>query len=384
MTLKEAEIGNLGNNILRIDLDAIAANLSTIKGTLPDNARVMIMLKALGYGTDSKIVARFLTQHGIDIIGVACVEEGVVLRQSGIRQEIFTLNATHYETQQLIDHDMHVGVSDVGLIDALCNECKRQGKKTKVHLHVDTGMSRLGCRPEEALPLAKQIQQAKELIFEGLFTHFACADNPAEDHFTMGQAATFDKVVDELASNNIHPPWKHACNSAASIRFSFPHYNLYRIGLALFGVHPSPTTRTAITLHPATTLTSRIVGINHCKKGDTISYHRQYKVSREEERIAVIPIGYADGLHQRYSKKGKVIIRGRSASIVGVTCMDYTMVNITDIPEASIGDEVLIFGKDAHGNLLPPETFAARGGTSVYELVSCVGPRINRLFISKT
>lgn len=154
-----------------------------------------------------------------------------------------------------------------------------------------------------------------------------------------------------------------------------------RIGLAVYGLHPSPATKKAAELRLALSLISRIVGINVCKKGETISYGRTYSVHREKQRIAVLPIGYFDGLHRNYSGKSAVIIRGQKAPMVGKICMDFMMVDVTDIPNASPGDPVLIFGEDEYGHYLSPEELAARGDSIIHELITCLGPRIQRIFV---
>jgi alanine racemase len=312
---------------------------------------------------------------------VSYVDEGVVLKRAGAKQSIFVINAAVYEASKVVKWGLEVGVSDKSLIEAISAEATKQNKKIKVHLHIDTGMSRFGCRPEEALDLARLIADCPLLEFEGIMTHFACADNPEDDPFTAMQARTFENVIQEMQKQGIHVPWKHAANSAAAMRFHFPHFNMVRIGLAAFGLYSSEATRQSMELRLALSLISRIVGINICKAGETISYGRTYQVQQEKQRIAVIPIGYFDGLHRNYSGKGHMIIRGQKAPMVGKICMDFMMVDVTSIPNASIGDTVLIFGEDEHGHYLSPEDLALRGDSIVYELITCLGPRIQRIFV---
>jgi alanine racemase/UDP-N-acetylmuramoyl-tripeptide--D-alanyl-D-alanine ligase len=264
---------------------------------------------------------------------------------------------------------------------ALAQAAKQNKKGVKVHLHVDTGMNRLGCRIEEALALAKEIENTPYLKLEGVFTHFAASENPEEDFFTKGQINRFNEMLDELSKNGISPPYTHAANSAGAARFSLPMCNMVRIGLSLYGLSPSKAAKEALELRPALTLTSRIVGINKCKSGDSVSYGRNYRIEKENARIAVIPIGYFDGIHRSYSGKGFLMIRGKKAPIVGNICMDFMMADITHIPEAAINEPVLIFGEDEFGNSYPAEEIALLGNTIVYELIACLGPRIQRVFI---
>jgi Alr-MurF fusion protein len=369
------------NNQCFINLAAVTENIQTIRHRLPPKTRLMVMVKAFAYGTDEVRMANFLETCSIDILGVSYVDEGVALKRAGAAQSIFVINAALYEAAKVVKWNLEIGVSSPTLIEAVAAEAKKQNKQIKVHLHVDTGMGRFGCRPEEALDLAKSIAAHPALQLEGLMTHFACADDPGEDRFTYAQAECFDKVIAELKSHGIDPPWLHAANSSGSLRFSFPQYNMVRLGLAVYGLHSREAAKNALELRLALSLTSRIVGINHCKQGETISYGRSYKVERKVEKIAVLPIGYFDGLHRNYSGKGAVIIRGQKVPMVGKICMDFMMVDVTNIPNAAPGDSVLIFGEDEHGQYLSPEELALSGDSIVHELITCLGPRIQRIFV---
>ena len=364
-----------------INLAAIAENITTIRHKLPPQTRLMVIVKALAYGTDEIRMARFLETQNIDILGVSYVDEGVVLKRAGVRQSIFVINAAIYEAAKVVKWGLEIGVSDKSLIEAVASEAMRQNKKIKVHLHVDTGMGRFGCRPEEVVGLAKLIHDCPALEFEGIMTHFACADDPGQDHFTLMQAEKFSDAIQELTAHGMPPRWPHAANSSGALRFHFPQFNMVRIGLAVYGLYSSQATKEAQELRLALSLISRIVGINTCKQGETISYGRSYCVQRDKQRIAVLPIGYFDGLHRNYSGKGSVIIRGQKAPMVGKICMDFMMVDVTDIPNAASGDSVLIFGEDEYGHYLSPEELATRGDSIVHELITCLGPRIQRIFV---
>ncbi len=369
------------NNQVIINLAVIQSNIAEIRSKLSRDTRIMVMVKALAYGTDDVRIAKFLKTCQIDILGVSYVDEGVQMRQAGIKEHIFVLNAAVCEAAKAVKWDLEVGVSEPKLISALQTAAQDQQKKIKVHLHVDTGMSRLGCRIDEVLGLAKEIISCPNLIFEGVFTHFACADDPTQDAFTNAQANLLQNAIDTLEEAGYSPRWRHACNSSATLRFGFSSFNMVRLGLAAYGLHSSDACRQAHELRPAISLISRIVGINELQKGDTISYGRDYKVENDRARIAVLPIGYFDGLHRNYSGKGYVAIHGKRAKMVGRICMDYMMVDITDIPEASIGDQALLFGEDDNGDYIAPEELATLGGSIVHELMTCLGPRIRRFFI---
>lgn len=380
-SLTEVFNDSICNNQCLINLAAIEANITAIRKKLPPKTRIMIIVKALAYGTNDIRMSKFLATSGIDILGVSYIDEGVALKRAGVTQSIFAINAAIYEAAKVVKWDLEVGVSGKELIEALAHEAEKHHKKVKVHLHIDTGMSRFGCRPEEALELAQYIHSFPSLILEGLMTHFACADDPTNDAFTIAQAKCFEEIINSIRDVGIDIPWCHAANSSAVMRFDFPNFNMVRVGLAAYGLYPSEATRQAMDLRLALSLVSRIVGINTCRAGETISYGRSYTVQRDQQRIAVLPIGYFDGLHRTYSGKGSVIIRGKTAPMVGKICMDFLMVDITDIPNATIGDSVLIFGEDEHGNYLSPEELATSGDSIIYELITCLGPRIQRIFI---
>lgn len=379
--LTESFDGGLSHNQCRINIAHIQSNLLAIRNKLPKKTRLMVMVKALAYGTSDIRMAKFLKSMDIDILGVSYVDEGVSLKEASVSQEIFVLNATSYEIQKILKWDLQVGVSHLEFIHELNHLASLQNKKVKVHLHVNTGMGRFGCRQEEALSLAIAIKESSHLDFEGIMTHFAAADDPKEDAFTLKQKDQFLKVIEEIESFGISIPWRHAANSSASIRFNFDEFNMVRIGLAVYGLYPSNNAEKQLDLRLSISLTSRIVGINECVLGDTISYGRSYKVTSDTQKIAVLPIGYYDGLHRNYSGKGYVIIRGKKAKMVGKICMDYMMVDVSDIDHVQIGDQVLIFGEDDYGNYLSPEEFAENGDSIIYELITCLGPRIQRVFI---
>lgn len=372
---------SLCTNLCLVNLAAIEHNIRAIRQKLPSDIRIMVMVKALAYGTDDFRIAKFLKTCGIDILGVSYVDEGVALKRGGVTQTIFVLNAASYEVNKVVKWELEVGVSSKDFIEHLAEEATKAGKQVKVHLHIDTGMSRFGCRPEEALKLAKNILSHSSLILEGVMTHFASADNPEEDPFTLEQAHKLVQVIDLLQENGIHIPWKHAANSSGALRFHFPEFNMVRIGLAVYGLYPSDATKKALELRLAISLISRIVGINYCRMGDTISYGRTYRVERTDQKIAVLPIGYFDGLHRNYSGRGHVIIRGQKAPMVGKICMDFMMVDVTDILHVAPGDPVLIFGEDEYGDYLSPEDLALKGDSIIHELITCLGPRIQRVFI---
>lgn len=371
-------------NRLTINLTAVKANVETLRNHSSPSIRLMPMVKANGYGTDAFTLASFLQQScNIDIFGVSHIHEGIALREKGFSGSIFVIAITGQEASYISQFDLEVGIDSPDVCWALNAEGLKRKKPIKVHLHVNTGMHRFGCRFDETLSLAEYIHQLPGLEFEGLMTHFVAAESEHSDEITHEQMNLLYQISQDLKKKNISPRWVHSANSAGAIRIQ-PHFcTLSRIGLALFGLHSSFEEKEILPLFPALSLHSQIIGINHCHHGETVGYLQSYKVKKEREKIAVIPMGYFDGLHLHQSGKGGVIIHGKLAPKVGRICMDFAMVDVTHIPEAKIGDPVLIFGSDSSGCYLSAETVASWSPTNVRELICCLGPRVHREFIYK-
>ncbi len=348
-----------------IDLSAIEHNLNLIRMRLQPHVQLMAVVKAVGYGTDARLISTFLESCGVRWLGVSLVEEGASLRRQGVSQNIFCLNVAPYEVRKAVKTDLEVGVDSIAIIDALEAEATKQNKQIRVHLHIDTGMGRFGCRPEMAKDLAYQIRQCPHLLLNGIFSHYPSAEDPSQDLFTENQ----DRLLEDALKSIGEVPYTHVSNSAGILRHGTA-FNMVRIGLAMYGFYPG--------LKPALTLTSRIAGITQNRAGDTVSYGRTYQLSHDA-KIAVIPIGYADGLQRRF-EQATLLIRGQPAPIVGRICMDYCMVDVTHIPHVQPGDPILVFGTNEFGHHVSAESLAKAGHCSVHELISCLGPRIKRIF----
>jgi alanine racemase len=360
-------------NRLTVNLSNVFYNIQKLKG----NSKVMAMVKANAYGTDSTLLSKYLYSCGVTLIGVAHPDEAITLKKNGIKQDIFVIHAGLDEINKIVDYDLEVAISSQEMVECLALVAEKKKKKIKVHLHIDTGMNRLGCRENQVLAIAKFISNSSSLIFEGVMTHFACADTLDENPFTFQQIERFKKSLTLLKDSNLYPKYIHASNSSAAMRQLLPDGNLVRIGLGMYGISEIGEQK----LLDAITLTSKIVGINICMKGDTISYGRSFTVQRDLSKIAIVPLGYFDGLHRNFSGKSSFIVRGKKAPMVGTICMDFMMIDVTDIDEVKVGDGVLIFGKDAFGHENRIEDFANDVGTCTHELITCLGPRIQRLFI---
>ncbi|MBS0622620.1 MAG: alanine racemase [Verrucomicrobia bacterium] len=363
--LREEFAEGLSDSRLCLHLDKVEANLNAFRHHLGPQVKICAMVKANGYGTDAIAMAKCLADAGVHLLGVAHLHEAIALRLAGITTDILCLYTAPYEVSQAIEWQVQVAVYDLSLIELLSAEAKRRGRIVPIHLHVDTGMSRLGCRPKETASLALAIERSSSLRLEGVMTHFACADDPAKDAVTRKQFDLFCRL-------NIQAPLIHAANSAAATRFHLPGCNMVRLGLGLLGLGPcSPT----LCLQPAVELSSRIATIQYCQAGETVSYGGTYTVKRAVERIGVIPLGYADGISRAYSNRGQVKVCGQWAPIVGNVCMDFFMCDLTSIPQAQEHTPVLLFGEEPNA-----EEFAQVGGLTPYELLTRLGSRIQRVF----
>ncbi|MCH9627015.1 MAG: Alanine racemase [Chlamydiales bacterium] len=349
------------SSVLKIDLDAIEQNVKLFA----EKGALMAMVKANGNGTGAIHLAPYLKKFGVTLLGVAHVQEGVTLRKAGIDMPIFVLSVPPFEAKLAARYKLEPAVSTLEEIEALNQVATNV---IPVHLNINTGLNRFGAEPKATSLLVEAIQKAAHLHLEGVMTHFAASDQAKLDSFTEQQIACFKACV-----QSIQPPprWIHAANSAAALRFALPFCNLSRIGVGLFGYGVAPPFR------PALSFESHLCAIRYPKKGETIGYQRHYTVPHEKMRFGVIPVGYHDGMHRHYKEKGHVLIQGKKAPRVGAICMDFMFVDLTTIPKAEVGDRATLFGPD-----LSPETVAQWGNTDVREVLTSIGPRTERLFIS--
>lgn len=355
------------SNHLTIDLGAIHHNLKQLTSSF---GHVMVMVKANAYGTDPVRLSKFIQNHhlgGIPMLGVSHVQEGIYLREEGIELPIFVISAPPFAAEMVVAYRLTPAVSSIDEVEALDRAAERLSRKVPVHLHLDTGMNRFGVSAEEAFPLYRSIKKASYLSLEGIMTHFAAAEAVEFDPFTKEQITQFKSFVYSLPSP---PRWIHAANSAGAVRFPLPFCNMVRIGLGVVG--------SGICLEgtkPALTLSSQLASVSYSKKGESVGYNRTYTITKEKERIGVIPIGYHDGILRSLSGKGYVLVHGKKAPMIGTICMDFMMVDLTHIPEAVVGDEITLFGAD-----LPVENLAAWGNTDVREVLTSLPSRVKRVW----
>jgi alanine racemase len=306
------------------------------------NSKVYCVLKADGYGHGSKALARTLERAGAAGIAVALLEEAVELREAGIQAPILVMGG-HYgrSYKEVLHYRLTPVVHDQGQIEALADEVRyAQADPIKVHLKVDTGMARLGVKPEGVIAVGTGLKKHPEVQLEGLMTHLACAD--AADHDAMAaQLDSFDAATEVLQTMGLEPSLRHAANSAALLQLPRARMDLVRPGIALFGVEPFAGAVKG--LRPVMQVKSELISLRELEAGQSVGYGWTWTATRKS-RIATLPMGYADGLSRGLSNKGFVLVRGQRAPIVGVVSMDMTRVDVTEVPGAETGDECVVLG----------------------------------------
>lgn len=360
---------------VEIDRAAIESNIHYFCEMSP--AEVMAVVKANAYGHGSIEAAKAALRGGANWLAVARVEEAKQLREAGIETNILILGHTPKgRVEEMIVAGVALTVWDEGQINHIREAAEASGLEARLHLKVDTGMSRLGVRPTEALQLAKQIRETPNVIFEGFFTHMARADE-GDPATTEHQFVRFQEVIGELDQAGLRPALVHCANSATTLKHIGKHMDLVRVGIAMYGLHPSAETRLPSVIRPALTWKSTLAQVKTLPAGRGISYGHIYTTSREE-RIGTIPVGYADGY--RRVTGNRVLVAGRSVPVVGRVTMDQIMVNLDGVPEARAGDEVVILGSQS-GERISAEELAERWGTINYEVTSGIAARVPRVFI---
>ena len=366
-----------------IDLDALVHNFDIIKKEAT-GAKLMAVVKADAYGHSVRIVAPILEQHGADAFAVSNIEEAITLRGCGITRPILILGYTPVSmAAQLYLNDISQCVYSPEYAAALSKRACADGVKVKVHIKLDTGMSRLGfdCRDEKLSGIEEAVTAArlKGFVFEGIFTHFAVSDRTetSEDGFTDKQYSRFCTAAERFEKAGLRPKYRHCCNSAAFCLDSDKHFDMCRPGIILYGLTPSSDLKLKEAFVPVMTVKSVVSMVKTIKKGDTVSYGRTF-TAEKEMKIATVTAGYADGYPRLLSNKGYVLINGKRANIIGRVCMDQMSVDVSDIEDVKQGDEVILFGKT-----LPVEELADMCGTINYEIICGISPRVPRITVAK-
>ena len=363
-----------------IDLDAIAYNLQQIRRATEDDAKIMCVVKADAYGHGFFETAKTMQENGADAFAVATFEEAKLLRDSGFSELLLVLGRVDEAlASQMVMYDISATVFDAAYAEAMSKAARALGKKARFHIKLDTGMSRIGfgCTEEDAKVIA-DICSLPYVEPEGIFSHFACADE-GERTFSDEQFAKFSNMVKLLKEKGISFPYRHICNSAGIIEYPEYHQTMVRPGIILYGCYPSEEVqKSRLPLKPAMTVKARITRIETMPKGTFVSYGATYETEKDM-KIATVSIGYADGYFRSLSNHAYMMVHGVKAPVVGRICMDQCMIDVSAVNTIHVGDEAIVFGNGGDGSETVT-TLAAQAGTINYELLCAVGNRTPRIY----
>lgn len=357
-----------------IDLDALASNIVSLKRQAGP-AALAAVVKANAYGHGAPAIAAAALDAGADRLAVICVDEAEQLRQAGIEAPILVMGPSPLsDARRIVDLRLTPTVTSLDMGHALAGEAEAAGIRQPVHVKVDTGLNRYGVTPEDAVPLAEALRDLRSIEVEGIFTHFASADE-GDKRFTLEQYTTFRMVVERL-------PWvpvRHVSNTATLLDRPEMGLELVRPGLGMYGLYPSGYVSRSLELHPVLSLKAHIARLTALQPGESVSYGRSWRASRPSV-IALVMCGYGDGLRRVLSNRGSMLVRGRRAPIVGRVCMDMCMLDVTDIEGVAEGDEVVIIGRQGDAEITADE-LAELCGTISYEVLSGLAARVPRLYL---
>lgn len=365
--------------VLEINLDALTNNLGQYRGRLDPATRLMAMVKAFSYGSGSFEIANRLQRDGVDYLGVAYADEGVVLRKGGIHMPIMVMNTENSSFDLLVQYNLEPVIYSFTLLRGFDRWLKKEGVLNfPVHIELETGMNRLGFSTEPSQELDALIRALKPANFkiQSVFSHLAASEEAQQDDYTHRQGGIFRSAIARIQEALPYPFLRHIANSAAIVRHPDLRMDMVRLGIGLYGVDSADTHQ--LDLREVSTLKSTIAQIKHLREGETVGYNRR-GVSGKGTVIATVRIGYADGYPRRLGNGvGKMWVKGRLAPVIGSVCMDMTMIDISGIVDVEEGDEVVVFGKE-----LPVSQLAHWAQTIPYEILTGVSQRVRRVYFEE-
>jgi alanine racemase len=357
-----------------IDLDALTYNVACLKRQAGP-ASVAAVVKANAYGHGAVAVGRAALEAEADRLAVICVDEGEQLRRGGVNAPILVMGHSPVgEARRIVEMELTPTVTSLEMGQALAREAEAAGVRQPLHLKVDTGLNRYGVTPQEVVPLAETLRAMPSLEVEGVFTHFASADE-GDKRFTLEQYTTFRGVAEKL-------PWvpiRHVSNTATLLDRPEMSLEMARPGVGMYGLYPSAHVSRSLNLRPALSLKSCVTRLTRVAPGDSVSYGRTWRANRPST-IALVMCGYADGLPRLLSNRGSMLVRGSRVPIVGRVCMDMCMVDVTDVPDVAEGDEVVVIGRQGESEITA-EDVAELCGTISYEILCGISARVPRVYL---
>ncbi|MDD2503541.1 MAG: alanine racemase [Clostridia bacterium] len=364
-----------------IRLSQFEENIKQLKSLTKPNTAFMVVVKANAYGHGSLKIAEQAAKAGASWLGVALPEEGAELRESGVQLPILVLgDASQEQCKIALQHNLTQCVPSIGTARYLNEAARKYGKKVKAHLKLDTGMGRIGLRRiEEIKSFVNELSSMDGIELEGVFTHLAAADE-ADTSFTRKQIKKFDDMLLVIKERGIRLRWVHAANSAGVLQYQDADYNLVRCGISTYGYYPSNFVKdnAKIELSPIMQWESCISSVRVINSGESVSYGCTY-TAKGDRRVAVLPVGYADGYPRRLSNKAFVLVCGKKAPIIGRVCMDQMMIDITDIPDASADSSVVLMGEQK-SEKITADDLSDLCDTISYEILTSISERVPRVY----
>ena len=364
-----------------IDLNAVTSNLESIRNRLPSGVAIMMVVKADAYGHGAIPISRVALENGVSMLGVGDSNEAIALREAGILDPIIILGALiEEEVGWVVSYDIIPTLHSMDIIPLLEHEAERQERRVKVHLKIDTGLSRLGASPASALEIAKRVIESHCLTLDGISTHLSAASRDSE--FTATQIGIFEGVIEDLRREGIRIPRCHVASSSGIFSTKASYFDMVRPGISVYGINPGGVKLPpGVKLQPCMSLHTQICFLKGIRAGTPISYGMT-AVARKDTRIAILPVGYNDGYPYALSNRGRVLIRSEEAPVLGSVTMDYTIVDVGHIPEAEVGDEVVLFGRQGNREITVTR-IAEQSGTIPYDVTCSLGKRVKRIFLRK-
>lgn len=363
---------------VEVDLDALEWNIGRVRDLVPDGVRILLVVKADAYGHGAVRISQQAADCGVDMLGVATLDEGKELRSAGIELPILILSPVlREELDEVLENGLAVSASSVEFAIAASAEAVRRGTICRMHVEVDTGMGRAGLPMDSAVDEINRMAAMDGLELEGIFTHFPASD--VDSDYTGEQIGSFKAILDELSDAGITFDYVHTANSAAIVNFPASHFNMIRPGLLVYGHSPSLTLKDKVDVRPVLSFKSRILLVREIPAGSSVSYGRTF-IAPSDMTIGVIAAGYGHGMSHRVSNRGKVLFRGASVHIVGRVTMDMTMIDLTGFDDPASGEEVVIFGRQGEMELSVDDV-AGWDGSLNYEVLCRISKRVVRIYM---
>jgi len=361
-----------------IDLSAIAYNVAEIKKQVHP-AQVMAVVKADGYGHGAVQVARVAIENGASYLGVALVEEGIELRQQGIREPILIFGGSFEEQlKNYFDYNLEITIYKEDTANKLAEIANELQKPIEAHIKIDTGMGRVGIRYNKAVSFVEFVNKLDGVSLKGIYTHFATSDEK-DKQFANLQFDRFKKIISQVEKKSIHVPLIHAANSGAILDLPETYLDMVRPGVMMYGHYPSGDTTESIAIKPAMTFKSKVSYIKDVNEYTSVSYGRKFVTSRST-RLATLPVGYADGYNRLLTNRGIVLIRGKKFPVVGRVCMDLIVVDLGENQTIQEGDEVILFGR-VEDNAFTVQEICNQLNTIPYEVTCWISKRVPRKYL---